>query len=264
MNDVPWALKAISMTGYYRLLIYMRALQDPATKQFLARTRFEDIVALYEFDRELRLLCLDAVERIEVALRAAIVEQIAVSHGAHFYLDPGQFGTVESFCAFFSKGVQARYLAISHYHQQYSQPSTPPIWALLEGVTFGTLSHLYSGLERRNRRAVATAFGFDETVLVSWFRTVNDLRNACAHHNRLWDKSMLVNQPVRARVVAAELATVGQQRFYGRAVVLASLLDNQLSITWKNQLKALFDRFPSVSVAKMGFPADWRTRVFWL
>ncbi|MGI4831144.1 MAG: Abi family protein [Janthinobacterium lividum] len=262
--DTAAAQRVIETTGYFRLLIYMRVMQDPGSKQFLAGTSFEDILKLYEFDRKLRLHCLDAIERIEVGLRAAIINEVAVPHGAHFYLNPAHFGNVEAYRAFFAKAIQARYLAIEHYHKKYSNPPSPPIWAICEAITFGTLSHLYSGLNLANRKAAAKPFGFDETVLVSWFRTLNDLRNTCAHHNRLWDKSMLVNQPTRAKAFSSELATVAQQRFYGRAIVLGALL-NKLDpgYLWRTELVTLIGASPTVPLANMAFPADWRTRPFW-
>jgi abortive infection bacteriophage resistance protein len=264
VSDLAAAQRAIETTGYYRLLIYMRVMQDPGTKRFHAGTSFEDIIKLYDFDRQLRLLCLDAIERIEVALRAAIINEVAVPHGPHFYLKPSHFGNVDSYRSFFSKAVQAKYLAIEHYHRRYDDPPSPPIWAICEAITFGTLSHLYSGMNLANRKAAAKPFMFDETVLVSWFKTLNDLRNTCAHHNRLWDKSMLVNQPTRAKAVSSELATVAQQRFYGRAVVLVSLL-NKLTpgSGWRTQLIALLDQYLTVPTANMGFPTDWKIRPFW-
>jgi abortive infection bacteriophage resistance protein len=265
VTDPAAAQRAIETTGYYRLLIYMRVMQDPGTKQFRAGASFEDILKLYEFDRQLRLLCLDAIERIEVALRAAIIDEVAVPHGPHFYLKPSHFGNVEAYRSFFSKVVQTKYLAIEHYHRRYNDPPSPPIWAICEAITFGTLSHLYSGLNLANRKAAAKSFRFDETVLVSWFKTLNDLRNTCAHHNRLWDKSMLVNQPTRARAVSSELATIAQQRFYSRAVVLVSLLNNlHPGHQWKAQLIALIGQHPTIPLTNMGFPADWLTRSFWV
>ena len=73
VHDQEAALHSLETVGYYRLLIYMRALQTMPGKTFVAGTTFADIVTLYNFDRELRVLCLDAIERIEVALRASIV-----------------------------------------------------------------------------------------------------------------------------------------------------------------------------------------------
>ncbi|WP_449103132.1 Abi family protein [Pseudomonas extremaustralis] len=56
----------------------------------------------------------------------------------------------------------------------YHTPPHAPIWAILEAVTFGPLSHLYANLQISHRKAIATAFGFDEKVLVTWFKSEAD------------------------------------------------------------------------------------------
>jgi len=132
---------------YYRLLGYARALQsaDPVTgiRHFLPGTTIHDVLALYEFDRRLRILCMDAVEHIEVALRAAIVSEVAVQEGAHFYLYSHHFKDPNR-CAEFQNAVANeahRSRVIRHYQARYSVPAMPPIWVAMEAVTFGTLSH---------------------------------------------------------------------------------------------------------------------------
>ena len=64
--------RALRSIGYFRLHIYMRRFQNAATKQFWPRTRFTDIVELYDFDRRLRSVTMNAIERVEVALRSAL------------------------------------------------------------------------------------------------------------------------------------------------------------------------------------------------
>lgn len=256
------ALAALERIGYYRLLIYMRPLQQPPQKAFLPGTTFETVLDLYNFDRELRLLCLDAIERIEVALRSAIVSQVAVAHGPHFFLDPQHFERLTSFVEFFQTASQAKYLGIQHYREHYGTPELAPVWTVMEAVTFGALSRLYSGLQLRHRKAISTRFGFDEKILVSWFRSVNMLRNMCAHHNRLWNFHMLVDQPKVANRFRSELG--GTDRFYARAVVLVALLGAVAPGSgWMQRLIHLIDRYPAVPTAQMGFPADWRTRRIW-
>lgn len=52
--------------------------EDPKEPQradnFVPGTTFAEVVALYEFDRKMRTLIYDGIERIEVALRARIGE----------------------------------------------------------------------------------------------------------------------------------------------------------------------------------------------
>jgi abortive infection bacteriophage resistance protein len=263
VTDREAAIAALRQIGYYRLLIYMRPLQQLPDKRFSGGTRFEDVLTLYNFDRELRLLCLDAVERIEVALRAAVVNVLSPAHGPHFYLESRHFETHERFREFMQTAASARYGAIQHYTERYNTPSLPPIWAVVEAITYGALSRLYSGLHVANRKRVAKWFGYDEKVLVSWFRSLNALRNMCAHHNRLWNFDMRVDQPMAARAVAGEMTRTNT--FYARAVVMAALLDAvEPDARWNRKLVELVARYPGVPVAAMGFPAGWAARPLWL
>ncbi len=262
--DRPAALRTLETIGYYRLLIYMRPLQGPG-KIFIPGTTFDSVVQLYRFDRDLRLLCLDAIEQIEVALRAAIVNELGVPYGPHFYLAPEHFESATVYRGFFNKAVHADYLAIRHYQARYNDPPHAPIWAICEAVTFGALSHLYSGLNLANRKRVAKPFAFGESVLVSWFRTLNDLRNICAHHNRLWNATLIANKPMRAKVVQADLSATAQERFYGRAIVIVSLLSKiDPGSTWKGKLKRLLASYLNVPLQEMGFPPNWAIQSIWL
>ncbi|HEU4453669.1 MAG TPA: Abi family protein [Longimicrobium sp.] len=261
------ALHALEYIGYYRLLIYMRPLQklDPATgtQRFTPGTTFGDVLDLYNFDRKLRLLCLDAIERIEVALRAAIVSEVAVAHGPHFFLDPRYFDRVSTLVEFYQAASREnKHLAIKHYSQRYSTPELPPVWAIMEAITYGSLSRLFSGLKLAHRKSIATRFGYDETLLVSWFRSVNLVRNMCAHHTRLWNSRMLVDQPLSVKSLAAEFTD--RERFYARAIVMGALVEViDPGSDWRKRLIALIDAYPKVPTAAMGFPANWRTRNFW-
>jgi abortive infection bacteriophage resistance protein len=265
--DPVAALHALEYVGYYRLLVYMRPFQkvDPARGMpaFVAGTTFQDVLSLYEFDRELRLLCLNAVERVEVALRSAIVTQVAVAHGPHFFLETQHFERLSAFVEFYQTACRdKKYLAIRHYESHYSSPELAPIWAIMESITYGALSRLFSGLRLVHRKSVAQRFGYDEKVLSSWFRSLNLLRNMCAHHNRLWNAPMNVDQPIAAKRLLPELGRT--DLFYARAVVLAELLSMiEPASDWKRRLKGLMDRYPGVPASVMGFPADWRTRAFW-
>ena len=265
--DSVAALHALEYIGYYRLLSYMRPLQqtDAATgvRRFVAGTTFDDVLTLYSFDRELRLLCLAAVERIEVALRAAVVSEVAVRVGPHFHLDPTQFERTDSFVDFYQIARREdRHLAVKHYLKRYCTPELPPIWAIMEALTFGALSRLFSGLVLQHRKVVALRFGYDETVLASWFRSINLVRNHSAHHGRLWNAPMHVDQPVAAKKLRSEMMPT--DRLYTRLVVLAALLEMiEPASDWKRRLAGLIGRYPTVPLFQMGIPAGWEARPFW-
>lgn len=272
------ALRALQFIGYYRLLIYMRPFQDRATKKFYQGVKFTDVLAVYDFDRKLRLLCLDAVERIEVAIRSAIVTTVASKKGfgPHFFYDERKFESPQAHRDFMKSvvyGSAGKTLPVDHYYRIYCSPSSPPIWALLEGVTFGNISFLYAGLHLSVRKEVASLLGYDETVLVSWFKSINVLRNFCAHHNRIWNFDMLVNAPVFANRIRPEFP-IGNRAgsFFARAVILQALLKEiDPTSDWSTKFKALIQAFPAVQLTKAGLNLEaigitdpnWDTRAFW-
>lgn len=260
--DKSRALEALQHIGYYRLLIYMRPLQD-GHKNFNAGTAFEDVLNLYEFDRKLRLLCLDAVERIEVALRAAIGNVLTLEYGPHFYLESRHFTNLTGYHGFLSRALDAKCLAIKHYKEKYSDPELPPIWAVMEAVTFGTLSRLYSNLKTPNRKLIQPLFGYDETVLVSWFRSINDVRNWSAHHNRLWNSHNHINKPMIAKSIRPEFP-FKLETFSARAVAIGAILHEvDPKSGWCVKLKQLIHAHPIADPSAMGFAAGWHLRPFW-
>lgn len=260
--DRQKASSALERIGYFRLLIYMRPLQNGPNKLFVAGTKFDDILELYEFDRELRLLCLDAIERIEVALRASIGNRTALAYGPHFYLDSRHFESSGSHRDFLSKVISAKYLAINHYYTQYNDPSLPTIWSCLEAVTLGAMSKLYSSLHEKNRKIIAKDFNQDEAVLVSWLRSTNMIRNMCAHHNRLWNAQLVVDAPKQAKKIKHEMGS--QSSFASRAAVLVALLKViDPNSGWGPRLVALCRKYPNVDTSKMGFRVGWQARDFW-
>lgn len=101
--DIERAERYLSFISYYRLSAYTIPFQIPDASgnglhRFKPSTRFDDVLALYIFDRELRLLVMDAIERIEVAVRAQISNVLALAKdkngqpfGAFWYLDTRHF-----------------------------------------------------------------------------------------------------------------------------------------------------------------------------
>ena len=91
--DPTRAAHYLRFIGYYRLSGYTLVFQDGGhpDKHFKPGTTFEQVLSLYVFDRELRLLLLDAVERVEVGVRTCLVNEMSVKHGAHWFMDANAF-----------------------------------------------------------------------------------------------------------------------------------------------------------------------------
>ncbi len=95
-NDKSFAISKLSTISYYRLSAYwypfrQRNSDSKVADTFSPNTTFEKCFSLYEFDRKLRLLALDAIERIEVTIRTKITYFLAHSYGAFGYRNPKNF-----------------------------------------------------------------------------------------------------------------------------------------------------------------------------
>lgn len=94
-SDKDRVLRYLARIGYYRLSPYMTPFQEPGSEHiFRSGTDFDSVLGLYIFDRRLRLLLMDALERFEVALRATLSNHMALKNSdAFWYLDSSAFGS---------------------------------------------------------------------------------------------------------------------------------------------------------------------------
>lgn len=261
--------------GYYRLAGYALPLQidynADGQHHFLDGVSFYDILDLYVFDRKLRLLVMDAVERIEVAFRSQLSQAMSESHGPHWFVEVKHFQPRYDHADFIMRvkkeighdGNRAavRQTFIKHYYEKYGDPELPPSWMVFEVLSFGTVSLAYKHLARQNQKLVAQPFGLSSEVLSSWLHSLSYLRNLAAHHQRLWNRAYTI-KPIQAKQYADELQDT--TRFYAQAVTIEVLLRVVSPEThWYQRLCDLFAEHPKVRVDRLGFPADWQQRPLW-
>jgi abortive infection bacteriophage resistance protein len=277
--DRAAAEHSLRYIGYYRLSAYALAFQDCAQpgKPFRPGTTFDDLISLYRFDRELRLLVLDAIERIEVALRGVLNNEMALRHGPHWFMNPRHFSSrfdhprfiadIEAEMRIKATGQMPaqkhQEVFINHYYVKYGDPYLPPSWMVMETLSLSSLSRLYAGLDLGTERiAVAAAFGTDEFVLRGWFHVLSHVRNLCAHHARLWNRQLVIKFRQVARRHQSFLTTT--DRFYAVAVVLYDLLQHVAPGTqWHIRLRDLIARHSVVPLGAMGFPTNWQQMPLW-
>jgi abortive infection bacteriophage resistance protein len=90
--DRTRAKRYLAHLNYYRLAAYWLPFeQDHPTHRFRPGTNFDQVLEHYIFDRELRLLVMDAIERIEVSLRTNWAYTLSHSYGPHAHLQRDLF-----------------------------------------------------------------------------------------------------------------------------------------------------------------------------
>jgi abortive infection bacteriophage resistance protein len=273
--DEAKARHYLAYISYYRLRAYWIPFEGPAPvagdHAFKPGTTFDDVLTLYLFDRHLRLLVLDAIERVEVALRAAWAHHVAMTHGPHGHIDPAHHLNpifhANSLADYQKEIDRSNDLFISHYLRTYDDPAMPPVWMAAEIVSLGALSKWIGNMmARQDRQAICKPFGVDEKVLVSFAHHISTVRNTAAHHGCLWNRRFTVKMTVPGYPAKLAIAMRGadERRLHNTLVMLDHLLGVVAPDSgWRGRLVALIDGCPQADPAAMGFPADWRARAAW-
>lgn len=280
VTDDKYAETWLVNTGYYRFTGYglhfrQRDSKGARLEAYEPGTKFEEIVSLYEFDRHLRLLVLDAIERFEVGFRSRFNNVMALQHGSsHWFLLPGLFTTATDPAGrlyfdpneFGEAAIKhSKGLSIRHYNSRYGDPVEPPCWMIAEVSTFGLYSRAYSNLlDGKSQKAVSDQFYLSVKDLKSFAQALNNVRNTCAHHGRLWD-TILLNGP-RISDKLKSLIRKGakdqnQELFPNIAALLYCLWSIEPQTRWLERLDELMAGCPSGKLHVMGFPPDWKAKL---
>lgn len=291
IEDFDRAKRYLQRLGYYRLSGYwypfrqFRSDDNGQTAElrrddFIAGSRFDDLVKLYVFDKKLRLLALDALERIEMALRVDVAHLLG-ERDACAYENPacfhGNFGNrIDP-----NSGKTGHQIWLEKYQQQVRRSGRAsfvahnlrnygclPIWVAIEVWDFGMLSTLYEGMKFEDKRRIALKYGVpDGNKLASYLRSLNFVRNVAAHHARLWNANVVDRSPVPQ-------GQYWQQLNNARPFFYFCLMQMFLRVicptsTWGERLNVLIEEdFPpvecgAIKVGDFGLIDGWRLWELW-
>ncbi|SEP19493.1 Abortive infection bacteriophage resistance protein [Aquisalimonas asiatica] len=271
IDDPDWARHYLQHINYYRLTAYWLPFEsDHDTHQFRPGTRFDEVLNLYVFDREFRLLLLDAIERVEVSVRTQWAYYMAHRYGPHSYLDvahatnprwhAGNLASLEKELA------RSDEVFIQHYLDTYSRPASPPVWSVCEVMSLGLLSRWLTQLRKGDRSRLAATYKLDQRVLQAFVRHLTYVRNLCAHHSRVWNRSLTVTMELPRKKppgLAENFHHHEPRKIYNTVAMLAYLLDRiSPNHSWKRRLRTLLDAH-GIDSAQMGFPSDVWERPLW-
>lgn len=272
ITDTAKAESYLEYIGYYRLSAYMYPLlQTPKNQHhYKPNTSFAQVMMLYRFDKKLRLLIFNEIEKIEVAVRSAIVNT-----GSEMTNDPFWMTNSQNFID--AKKFQhtidlidaelrrSREDFIDHFKQTYSNPY-PPAWILAEVLPFGVLTNIYSNIRiPRIKKRIAQRFGLQVAPFESWLTIVALTRNSCCHHARVWNKQNTIRPMIPNRMTGRwiSLATDSLRVYFDLCIIkyFLNIISPKNDMTSK--LKTLLTLYPGIDIAAMGFPQGWEYEPVW-
>jgi len=267
------ALHYLSHCNYYRLSGYWYDYKEQNSETFKPGTHFSEVVQRYQFDKELRILLLDAIEQIEVSVRTKMAYHLGEAYGAHALLNKAVFhqGAYQKTLAKLKKDtLDSNEVFIQHFLAKYQGP-LPPIWAAVELMSMGQLSHCYKNLKtRQDAKQIADNFGLDSKTLQSSLHHLTTLRNHCAHHSRVWNRrfTLTIQRPKHKPhnlVRAWQSDDVESNKLYNALLIMVLMLNViEPGHTWTHRLIELLNKYHSVDLKQMGFIDDWQRQNIWL
>jgi abortive infection bacteriophage resistance protein len=273
IEDEEKAIAFLGHVSYFRFAAYLRPFKmNDDTGHFKPTATFGKAVALYEFDAKLRMLLFSTIQKIEISLRSKIINQFSLAHGAFWFSAPelavDKHKFTENLSTLDRELQRAKDDFIKEHVAKYGKEDFPPAWKLIDLTSFGCLTKLFFNFTDESvKKKIARSYGVpQQEILESWMKAINALRNCCAHHGRVWNRTMPVmpQMPSRLRqpwiVKRPEVAN----KLYSVLCCLvywSNAIDAQNAIV--SDFKMLLQQYPMVDDAAMGFPEGWRNESIW-
>ena len=283
--DVAYAKELLHRYGYFALITgYKDLLKNPTTKNYRDGTTFNDIVAIYQFDKRLRELTFHYLLLIEQNIRSLLSYAFCDTFGDQqsAYVSPQNYNTSTRNKTKEVNTLINKYLNPLLTHQsnhpyiehQKTHHGNVPLWVLVNALTFGTLSKMYEYSKPQVQSAISREFqNINEPQLRQILEVLTDFRNKCAHNERLFThrcaKHDIPDLLLHKKLGIAKNGNqyvCGKRDYFALVIALRYLLPKPLFLKYKAALSSLIDKVIASNqqismttlLSIMGFPANWK------
>ena len=258
-SEEPRALDALKLYGYSRLSGFWTSLERDGV--FIPGASFRDVLNMVALDQSMRMLLLDMIAHIEIALRSVLSRVIAEKHGPFALHDAAVFANREYFehlqVTLERELAQGKAYQLSCIEPSLRNYGALPVWEAVELMSFGTVSKVFSNLAcRESSVAVAERFGVKPPLLRNWLRYITQVRNMCAHQNRLYGCRFVFTPRL-----FSEHTNVNKNRLFPVFIVLFHLMDAVDAFkadACRTELDRIVRASSGIDLRPLGFPHGWR------
>ena len=211
-------------------------------------------------------LILEILASIEILTRGQLAYYLGHEYGAFGYLEAGNFYYYFNHYNWLKKVREnvnrSHEVFVKHYYSKYTSETDLPVWMVCELISFGQVSQLYSGLKKKDRQAISrNNFDIDHMLMTSWLHTIVYIRNLCAHHSRVWNRTLAI-QPLRNK--KDEIWDGVRTNKIFAVLLVIKKLTGYIGTwdEWSGKLLTLLGEYPDINLNMMGYPDNWREVLF--
>lgn len=263
--------------SYYRLAGYWWPMQsDKELHIFKPNSRFKDVISLYNFDRELRLLLFDVIEKIEISLRTKLIYHLSHEFDPWWFQNMQIFNNaselVKTLTTIEQEIERSKDTFIKEHKRKHKDDGRfPPAWKTLELTSLGSLSKLYGNLKNTvtSKNVIAKEYGtVNHTYLPSWLQSMTQIRNHCAHHSRLWNRNLPGRPKLLPNPPHKWINDVPREHELQTLYIHLCCMKYILNIVqpenrFTSLLANLFEKYPNVDPNALGMKPSWQNEALW-
>ena len=283
--DREMAQSFLHHANYYRFAGYCLAFEESRHK-FHQGVTFDQVRYAYDFDARLRDLFSQALQWIEIDLCASTAHYFGEKYGAFGHIEADNFTTkfgnekhtrrplyhADWLTALREEAGRSQEIFVDHFRDEYIEFPDLPIWTVTEVMTFGRLARMIRGMKRIDRKCIGyDLYGIPEPVFFSLVHHLHYVRNRCAHHSRLWDRTWKVSSVLPQHSDWKHPQIQSKKRVFTTLLLMKQLLDSCNALKsnmrlWQDQVNELMAALPDAPKAGIliGLSKDWKQHPVWI
>ena len=262
--DENRAIQFLKSESYYRISGYwltmlIRSKEEGSEDHFCDGASFDDVMDLYCFDQDLRMVVLYATSRIETNIKAYISYFHSHQYGPLGYLDKKNFEDAAYFFIMKEalwKDIQRQKSSLFVKHHINNKNNVFPVWVATELLTFDQISKFYKNMLPKDRSYIAKEHYHipSREYIENWLSCSVVARNIAAHGGRFYNR---YNFGPTAKLPKTYLSY--SKSFFGIAYCISHLLQFSDREVFKSGIDLCFKEHPSAMLKHLGFPENWKT-----
>ena len=270
IDDNELAKNVLAEINYYRLSGYTLSLRK--NDKFYPDVTFDNVLQIYNFDRELKLLILGYLEDVEVSLRSYIAYALGAydtdANSSVSYLDVKHYASDAAFQEMMGEiraamSENKNEAFVKHHKAEYN--GVLPVWAMVEILSFGKASKLLNSLNVDLQKKICREhyYGKRYTIITNWMEGIVVLRNLCAHRARLVNRGIIMKPDFSPDEIEYfkkqkyEGDQIGSRLFF--RLIIIDRLSHRVGLHQqiKDDIIGLKSKYPFVDLKYYGFKRNW-------
>lgn len=279
--DITAAKLTLEKLSYYSLIGgYKQLFKHAPSQKYLYGVTFDELVAFYYFDEELRSLFMKYILHVERHIKSLLSYHFCEKYGENDteYLNINNYALTKKNYAQINRLVHSmqnaialpsQYAYISHHANTYGNV---PLWVAMNAFTFGQASKMFQYITNDVQYKISQKFEHvTERELHQFITVLARCRNVCAHGERLF--SFRIHETIPDTLLHKKLQIsqkngnyqYGKQDLFAVVIALRYLISDEDFKTFKSNLTKLLDKVlkqcPHLTreqlLKAMGFSDNW-------